>query len=118
MRVLVIGGTNFMGPYVVRRLVERGHEVAVFHRGRTEAELPEGVEELRGNRRRLEEHAEELRRTRPDVVLDMVPMNESDARGWGLAGSRCRQVRSPSSTTRTSEKKSGSTSSPGAASRR
>jgi nucleoside-diphosphate-sugar epimerase len=35
MKVLVVGGTNFIGPYAVRRLAEAGHEVAVFHRGRT-----------------------------------------------------------------------------------
>lgn len=91
MRVLVIGGTNFMGPLAVRRLVEGGHEVSVFHRGKTEAILLEGVEELLGDRRGLKEHADELRRMRPDVVVDMVPMNESDARGVvdvfrGLAG--------------------------------
>ena len=40
MKVVVIGGTNFLGPPLVRRLVAQGHEVAVFHRGRTEADLP------------------------------------------------------------------------------
>ena len=40
MKVLVIGGTNFIGPPLVRRLVALGHEVAVFHRGRTQADLP------------------------------------------------------------------------------
>ena len=44
MRVLVVGGTNFLGPPLVRRLVALGHEVAVFHRGRTGAELPPAVE--------------------------------------------------------------------------
>ena len=43
MRVLVIGGTGFIGPYVVRRLVAQGHDVAVFHRGRTQADLPSGA---------------------------------------------------------------------------
>ncbi|HEX8695079.1 MAG TPA: NAD-dependent epimerase/dehydratase family protein [Longimicrobium sp.] len=80
MRVLVIGGTRFVGPWVVRRLVEAGHEVAVFHRGRTEAELPEGVEEVRGDRARLASFAAALRRLRPRVVLDMVPYTERDAR--------------------------------------
>lgn len=80
MRVLVIGGTNFIGPPTVRRLVEAGHDVTVFHRGRTAADLP-GVGSLRGDRRKLEEYADELRRLAPDVVLDMVPMNERDARG-------------------------------------
>ena len=81
MRVLVVGGTGFIGPRVVRRLVDGGREVAVFHRGRKEADLPEGVERVRGDRRKLGEHAGELRRLAPDMVLDMVPMNERDARG-------------------------------------
>lgn len=81
MRVLVLGGTNFVGPRVVRRLVDGDHEVVVFHRGRTEADLPEGVGRIEGDRRRLKEHANELRRLAPDVVLDMIPMNERDALG-------------------------------------
>ncbi len=32
MRILVIGGTRFMGPLAVRILSEQGHEVTVFHR--------------------------------------------------------------------------------------
>ena len=35
MRILVIGGTRFIGPPAVRRLVEMGHEVTVFHRGQS-----------------------------------------------------------------------------------
>jgi hypothetical protein len=35
MRILVIGGTRFLGPPLVRRLTALGHEVAVFHRCKT-----------------------------------------------------------------------------------
>jgi len=35
MRILVIGGTRFMGPYVVQELHDAGHEIAVFHREQT-----------------------------------------------------------------------------------
>ena len=38
MRILVIGGTGFIGPAVVARLNSLGHEVALFHRGQTTAE--------------------------------------------------------------------------------
>jgi nucleoside-diphosphate-sugar epimerase len=81
MKVLVVGGTSFIGPYAVRRLAEAGHEVAVFHRGRTGGELPEGVVRITGDRRRLGDHADTLTRLAPEVVLDMIPMNERDARG-------------------------------------
>lgn len=81
MRILVIGGTRFIGPPVVKRLVDAGHDVTVFHRGQTEADLPEEVQHLRGDRRRLQEYADELRNLAPEVVLDMVPMNEKDACG-------------------------------------
>lgn len=49
-RFLILGGTGFIGPHTVRYAVERGHEVAIFTRGRTEADLPEGVERLVGDR--------------------------------------------------------------------
>jgi nucleoside-diphosphate-sugar epimerase len=39
------------------------------------------VRTLRGDRRRLADHSHELRLFAPEVVVDMVPMNESDARG-------------------------------------
>lgn len=81
MKVFVIGGTRFIGPRVVRRLAEGGHEVTVFHRGRTAADLPEEVERIEGDRRRLEEYEDELRALAPEVIVDMVPMNEHDARG-------------------------------------
>ncbi len=79
MRILVIGGTRFMGPLVVRSLSEQGHEVTVFHRGETRTDLRRGVMELLGDRRSLAKSAVELQRLAPEVVLDMIPENEQDA---------------------------------------
>jgi nucleoside-diphosphate-sugar epimerase len=77
MRILVIGGTRFIGPYVVDYLHKQGHEVCVFHRGTTEAVLlPEGVQQLPGNRNLLRENANVLHAYQPDVVLDMIPITE------------------------------------------
>ncbi|HSK40189.1 MAG TPA: NAD-dependent epimerase/dehydratase family protein, partial [Arenibaculum sp.] len=59
MRVLVIGGTGFIGPHVTRELALRGHQVTVFHRGRTAPPL--GADELVGDRRRLGDSADALR---------------------------------------------------------
>src|SRR3954452_19774658 len=84
MRVLVLGGTTFIGPALVRRLVASGHEVAIFHRGRTEAELPSSVKELIGDRHRLEKSRDDFREFAPDVVVDMIAFTEADARGLVL----------------------------------
>jgi nucleoside-diphosphate-sugar epimerase len=46
MRILVVGGTGFIGLRVVQHLHNLGHDVTVFHRGRTASSLPEGVGEF------------------------------------------------------------------------
>jgi nucleoside-diphosphate-sugar epimerase len=79
-KVLVLGGTKFIGPCLVEQLVARGHEVAVFHRGQTQANLLPGVCHFLGDRHRLAEHTAELRRFAADVVVDMIALTEEDAR--------------------------------------
>ena len=81
MNVLVLGGTRFIGPYVVRLLVEQEHEVTVFHRGETEADLPASVRHVHADFASLTEHARKMRYDRPDVVLDMVPYLDKDGHG-------------------------------------
>jgi 2'-hydroxyisoflavone reductase len=48
--LLVLGGTGFIGPHLVRHAVARGHRVTIFTRGRREADLPPSVVRLRGDR--------------------------------------------------------------------
>jgi 2'-hydroxyisoflavone reductase len=50
MKVLVLGGTRFIGRHIVDALSAAGHEVTVFTRGRSEDDLPSAVERLRGDR--------------------------------------------------------------------
>ncbi|MEP6833706.1 MAG: NAD-dependent epimerase/dehydratase family protein [Gemmatimonas sp.] len=50
LNILILGGTGFIGPHLVRRLVERGHHVTTFTRGRREADLPDAVTRLIGDR--------------------------------------------------------------------
>ncbi|MGI8539753.1 MAG: NAD-dependent epimerase/dehydratase family protein [Rubrobacteraceae bacterium] len=91
MKILVIGGTRFIGPPVVRMLAEAGHETVVFHRGGSRRNLPEEVGEIFGDRKELPNFRETFRRLAPGVVVDMIPMSESDARSVvetfsGIAG--------------------------------
>ncbi len=48
-RLLILGGTGFIGPNMVRYAVERGHEVTIFTRGQADADIPD-VEHLIGDR--------------------------------------------------------------------
>ncbi|HEY3679369.1 MAG TPA: NAD-dependent epimerase/dehydratase family protein [Bradyrhizobium sp.] len=50
MRLLILGGTGFIGPYQVRYALARGHQVTVFNRGRQKESWPGPVEELLGDR--------------------------------------------------------------------
>lgn len=70
MRLLLIGGNGFIGRFVVAALEQRGHAVAVFHRGTKP--VPAGVVEIRGDHNQLSASAEELKRFAPDVVIDLV----------------------------------------------
>ncbi|HTC44980.1 MAG TPA: SDR family oxidoreductase [Steroidobacteraceae bacterium] len=49
-RVLILGGTGFIGPHFVAALVARGHSVTVFNRGRDPDKVPAGVVQLIGDR--------------------------------------------------------------------
>ena len=48
--ILVLGGTGFIGPHLVRYAIARGHRITIFTRGKHEAELPESVIRLQGDR--------------------------------------------------------------------
>ena len=78
-RVLVVGGTIFIGPSVVRQLAAAGNEVAVFHRGEHELDLP-AVQHIHGDRDRIGEHRDAIRAFAPEVVVDMRAMTEAHAR--------------------------------------
>lgn len=50
MKVLILGGTVFVGRHLVDAALERGDEVTLFNRGRTSTDLFPSVERLRGDR--------------------------------------------------------------------
>jgi 2'-hydroxyisoflavone reductase len=50
MKLLILGGTRFLGRHLVDAALAHGHEVTTFTRGEHDDVLPDGVERLRGNR--------------------------------------------------------------------
>jgi 2'-hydroxyisoflavone reductase len=68
MRILIIGGTAFVGRYITEAAIAAGHEVTVFHRGRTGADLFERATHLTGDRN---EDLSALSAGRWDATIDV-----------------------------------------------
>lgn len=80
MKILVLGGTAFIGYYVVRQLISSGeHTVTLFNRGTRSADVPEGIEVIHGDRNEIGKYAGALQAVQPDVVLDMAPLSDIDS---------------------------------------
>jgi nucleoside-diphosphate-sugar epimerase len=94
MRVLMIGGTGFVGSHVAARLVRTGDDVTVFHRGRLELGAPAQVRHLHGDQADLLAFARRFQDFQPEVVLDLIQFSEVTARDLVEAcqGIGCRLV--------------------------
>ncbi len=69
LRILILGGTGFTGPFQVRYALSRGHKVTVFNRGKTHpGELPKEAEQLLGDRNG---QLDALKGRQWDVVIDI-----------------------------------------------
>ena len=74
-RILVLGGTFFLGPAVVEAAVAEGHRVTLFNRGITNPELFPYLEKLRGFRSGEPDNGDlsALTRRRFDAAIDVWP---------------------------------------------
>ena len=79
MKVLLIGGSGFIGPHVARQLIEQGHQIAIFHRGHAKTALPETARKILGDREALADSVSEFRSFAPDVVVDLILSSERQA---------------------------------------
>jgi nucleoside-diphosphate-sugar epimerase len=89
MRVLILGGTRFIGWHIASRLSKEGHSVTVFHRDSTPLKDLSGVEEILGDRADLPRFRDEFRDLGPDAVIDCTGYTAADGikiietfRGW------------------------------------
>jgi 2'-hydroxyisoflavone reductase len=82
MKLLVLGGTKFLGRAVVEAALARGHEVTLFNRGQTNPELFPEAERLRGDR---DGDLAAIEGREWDAVIDR---SDGRARGSGQRGGR------------------------------
>ena len=80
MKVLILGGTGFIGRHLTASLLEAGHEVAIFHRKKRRVRFSRSVLHIHGNRSRLDESLRSFASFSADVVVDLIAFTEDDAR--------------------------------------
>ncbi|HEY9727613.1 MAG TPA: NAD-dependent epimerase/dehydratase family protein [Chroococcales cyanobacterium] len=69
MRILIMGGTRFIGVYLTKILVEQGHEVVLFNRGKKPAPV-EGLQQIHGDRTDASQLKEKLSQEQFDAIFD------------------------------------------------
>lgn len=71
MKLLVIGGTGrILGHAIVRRALDAGHEVLVYHRGQHHSARDPDVPHLHGSTLEIADRAHDIRRFGPEAVID------------------------------------------------
>ncbi len=79
LEVLILGGTGFIGPHMVREFLRRGHDVTLFNRGRTNNTLFPDLVTLIGDR---DDGLDSLKGREWDIVVDnsgYVPRHVADS---------------------------------------
>ena len=79
MRVCVVGGTGNISTSIVRLLLEEGHDVTLFNRGRRSKDQ-KYVRLIVGDRNDRESFEKKMQAERFDAVIDMICFNAEDAR--------------------------------------
>ncbi|MBT2570456.1 NAD-dependent epimerase/dehydratase family protein [Planococcus sp. ISL-110] len=75
MKVLIIGGTSFVGRHIVEKLLENGHEVVLFNRGKSNPGIFPELRRIIGDRRK---DAVKLANERWDAVIDTSAYTPAD----------------------------------------
>jgi nucleoside-diphosphate-sugar epimerase len=78
VRVLVLGGTGFIGRRIVERLHERGDDVLVVHRGMHTPDPWVSVNHLLTDRRNLRDHTDSVREFDPTAIVDSYALTGRD----------------------------------------
>ncbi len=79
MRIVVLGGTRFIGRAIVEELAGAGHDVLVVHRGNLEPDDMPRVPHLHCERTALAAHRQELAAFQPEAAIDCRALTRADA---------------------------------------
>lgn len=80
MKVLIIGGTKFIGKAIVQHCLKNGHEVFLFNRGQEDPTSK--LLAFRGDVDNLPRYTNELRGLKPDVIVHCIAYTEKHARDY------------------------------------
>ena len=75
LNILILGGTNFVGPAIVHALNDAGHKLTLFNRGITNPHLFPQLPKIRGDRDNGREVYQQLQKKQWDIVIDVWPSN-------------------------------------------
>ena len=78
MHVLFIGGTGLISTAIARQLLEAGHRVTLFNRGKSESRLPDGATVIHGDRKEYAAFEQTFSDKTYDVAVDMVAFHPDD----------------------------------------
>ncbi len=79
MKILIIGGTRFLGYHIAKRLIHDEHDVFLFNRCRTPDDFGTRVERICGERQDHDSFNKALKDIAFDVVIDMIAYNAEDS---------------------------------------
>ncbi len=80
MKLLILGGSRFIGRYVAQQAQAAGHEVILFNRGQSWPEAP--FAQIQGDLNELQQHREALLALKPDAVLHCLAMTPQHAQDF------------------------------------
>ncbi len=76
LKILILGGTNFVGPAIVNAAIENGHQLTLFNRGVTNPELFPNIPKIKGDREKNNPY-DALKGKEWNVVIDVWPEKSS-----------------------------------------
>jgi nucleoside-diphosphate-sugar epimerase len=80
MKILVIGGTRFLGYHIVRKLLDDGQEVVLFNRGLSSHDFGQRVKLIRGDRYDYQDFFKKMHGKKFDVVVDVIAYRAEHSR--------------------------------------